>query len=451
MQIFLLFFFQLSKTFYIFVRKRTGIIPVQIKLTENQIYINLHSMIIKNLQLLTISVLLPVVIFAQATVQKGQELKYRRSSLYTLMLHDPNRQYADAIKTSFESAPIPDKFNNHNLSERIIPASSAKDETENINKYMQDNQVAKQLVAKWFHRSDKGEFDMSLIGERGMYDATAMDASVASMSKRGNAMLADAGEELISNTFVVVNDYAYVNKEEVAKGVATGLVMLAAVADATGHNTVRNVAAVGAAGAVVAGKGYVVKTTSYLYQLVWDDSTAAVFYQNYWNDSKSFDEKKKNAFNEDKSTFRLKFIGKDVAWADVQSTIFTSKSETELISMATIEAVDAVIAKLQKKYQVFRTKTPLYSIEPLTAKIGLKEGITKKSKFDVLEQQIDKNGRTVYKSIGTLKVNKKQIWDNRYSVAEVIKPENAVDRTLFKKASGGQFYPGVLIKQKNAK
>lgn len=394
------------------------------------------------------SLLVAIALFPIAAFSQVKDVKYRRSSLSTMMINDESRQHAVAIKKAFLSAPIPEKFNDHNLANRVIQSSNSKDESANISSYLSKNEVAKKMVAKWFNRSERGEFDMSLISQRGLYDASAMDASVASASKRGSAMLADAGEELIKNTFVVVNDYSYLNKEDVAGGAAVGFLFLGSIAEAFGFQYGQELGAVAAGGAIVAGKGYVVKTTSYLYQLDWNDSVAAVFYNYHWTDAQSFDENKKRAFDSDGSTYRLKFIGMNVAWADVQSTIFTTKTEEELISMATIEAVDAVIAKLQKKYEVFRTKTPLYSVDPLAAKIGLKEGLTKKSKYEVLEQSIDENGRTQYNKIGMIKVDKTQIWDNRYSMTEVAKKSDGIDRTVFKKKSGGDFYPGVLIKQK---
>ena len=73
----------------------------------------------------------------------------------------------------------------------------------------------------------------------------------------------------------------------------------------------------------------------------------------------------------------MEYIGSDVSWADAQSSIFTNKTEEQLIEKSTIKAVDAVIVKLQKNHEEFKTKTPLFTGEPITAKIGLKEGLTK--------------------------------------------------------------------------
>ena len=151
---------------------------------------------------------------------------------------------------------------------------------------------------------------------------------------------------------------------------------------------------------------------------------------------------------ENTDLFKLELVGFDKAWADLQSTIFTQKSEDELIRIATVKAIDAVIAKLQKQHDVFKTKTPLYSVDPLSAKIGLKEGLEKGDKYEVLEQYIDEEGRTRYDIKGVIRVDK-EIWDNRYMAAEEReaegKTDEGIDATLFK--GGGKFYPGLLIRQ----
>lgn len=370
-------------------------------------------------------------------------VKYRRSSLYTLMLDDPSRPYANVIKASFEKGPIPEKFNDHNLGTRTMPAANVKDETENIKAFLEANNVARDVVAKWFNRSEKGGFNMDLIAKRGSYDASALDIAKAKQSQRGLASVADAGEELIKNTFVLVNDYNYVSKEEVAKKVNKWLDV---VASATGSSDL--VAAQD--GVSFLGKGYVVKTTAFLFRLKWDEETAAIFYNDYWADDATITPEKKKAFDESK-IFKLELIGSDNSWADVQATTLTKKTEEELIEKATVKAVDAVIVKLQKNYDEFKTKTPLYSGEPISAKIGLKEGLTEKSKFDVLEQRQDKDGKTEYVVVGSLKVDDSQpIWDNRYGADEE-NPANADGKTFFKKTSGKEFYAGMLIVQKKGK
>lgn len=342
------------------------------------------------------SLLLIVAIFTVVTAKAQEQeetldVKYRRSSLYTVMIDKPGLPYAEEIKKNFVNIPLPDKFNNHNLEKRIyaegeisIPENldktkkkkKAKEEESEMTLYASldtsdsvspsENilkQIARDLVAKWFNRSENGGFDMELIKQRGSYDASALDIATAKASKRGLDMLADAGEELISKTFVLVNEFKYTDKAEVAEKAKGWLDALGTIGDYAGVSNASTITTIAGAGATVAGKGYVVRTYAHLFQLVWDEETAAVFYNELWADDATITPEKKAAF--DQSTiFKLKYIGTDNSWADVQSSIFTNKSEEQLIERASIKSIDAVIVKLQKEYDVFKTKTPLFTGEP---------------------------------------------------------------------------------------
>lgn len=375
------------------------------------------------------------------------EVKYRRSSLYSVMVDQPTLPYAGEIKKNFENSPIPDKFNNHNLSKRIYDLGELP--TDGSDSPIL-SAIARDIVAKWFNRSSKGGFNMNLIKERGFYDASALDVVKAQASKRGLDLLADAGEELIGKTFVLINEFKYTDKAEVAEKTSGWLNAIGTIADYAGASNVSTVTTLTSTGATVAGKGYIVKTNAHLYQLVWDEETAAIFYNDYWADDKTITPAKKKAFDES-TIFKLKYIGTDTSWSDIQSTVFTSKSDEQLIERATVKAIDRVIVKLQKNHDQFKTKTPLHTVDPLTAKVGLKEGITKKSTFDVLEQVEDENGKTQYVKVGIVKVDSKYpIWDNTYGAQEE-NPNSTVDRTYFKKVSGKDFFPGMLLVQKKGK
>jgi hypothetical protein len=307
------------------------------------------------------------------------------------------------------------------------------------------------LVAKWFDRSPKGGFNMSMIKSRGNYDASVLDIAKARASKRGLTMLGDAGEELIKNTFVLVNEFKYTDKEEVAKKASGWLNAVSQAASLVpGGSTVSNVSAVTSVGVTIAGKGYIVKTKAHLYRLDWNEEVAAKFYNDFWATDKTITAEKKKAFDET-DIFKLIYVGTDESWADVQSSIFTNKTDLKLVERATMKAMDAVIVKLQKNHDEFKTKTPLYSNDPLTAKIGLKEGLSAKSVFDVLEQQLNEDGIPQYVSVGQVKVDDAfPIWDNRYG-ADVENPNITTDKTYFKKISGKDLYPGMLLVQKKGK
>lgn len=62
----------------------------------------------------------------------------------------------------------------------------------------------------------------------------------------------------------------------------------------------------------------------------------------------------------------------------------------------------------------------------LKAYIGLKEGVTEKSRFEVLEAELSKEGKMTYKRVGVIQPKENLIWDNRYMASE----EQAYGSTL---------------------
>lgn len=373
--------------------------------------------------------------------------KYKRSSLHTIMLKNPGAEQVAVIEKTFLDRPLPTKFNEHSIDLHFLTAErKARKQEKFIAEQLRNQGVAKALVARWFGRDEQGYFNMGLVEERGHYNASSFDLNVAKQSERGLALLADAGEQLIGNTFVIVNDYKYTNKEEVAKktGFFSNLVSIAA--SAAGADEVATIADATTVATGIAGKGYVVKVTSYLFRLKWNDKVANRFYEELWVDANNPDEEKRRAFDRT-DLFELEYLGYETDFSATQSTIFTSKSDAELIQRATIKATDQTIAKLQKKFKIFRTITPLISTEPLAAKIGVKEGLGKGDKFEVLEQVLADNGTVELKRVGVIKVDKRKIWDNEYR-ADYESGDSGRAFTEFS-GSSNKFYEGMLIRQIN--
>lgn len=396
------------------------------------------------------------------------EIKYRRSSLHTMILEMEAFPQKDVILKAFNTAPFPDKYNNHTLAEKsfnpadypltdeqkamLMGPDSKKEMSESqevpfqIQRYLNKNKIANKMVAKWFNRQEDGSFDMNLIGERGSYNATQMEANIAKGSARGTSSLSDAGVELIGNTFIVVSKFKFVSNEAVAAGVRETAKIAASQISAAPMKAL----ALKAADVVYekTKEGYSVWATSFLYKLVWNDSVEAVFYNDLWMDKKSLDPAKKAAFDESK-LFQLQFIGDEKAQGVVTFSLKEKRTEEQIIEKVTIRTIDNIYAKLQKKYDVFKPKVPLLSGDPISAKIGMKEGLEGGEKFEVFEQVLDtKTGLTRYDSKGTVTVDKNLIWDNRYNAADEPAVEGDAKPLEFTTFKGGKkFYAGMLIKQ----
>lgn len=388
---------------------------------------------------------------AQRGLRNLDEVKYRRSSLYSILVSHTDRKFNTEIENCFLDIPIPDTYNDHDLSVKIVNVEGkvAKEEkskkkdavgSPDITAFLENNKVASRLVAKWFDRDfETGGCDMSLIQSRGLYAASEIDKAKAASSLRGNALLEDAGEDLIQNTFVLVNDITYKDKSKGSKTIGTVFKILGAAASAyTGVNNFEDLGnSLGDIAETFKGFSVVVHTS--LYQLVWDQSTSAEFYD-AWNNKEKFENMR--------GRFRLKYVGDQRSDGSTTSFMGIREDQPEImVRKACQRALDENIANLQQNFQAFQIKTPLESVEPFEARVGKKEGITEKSLFEVLEPQKKEDGRVVYKKVGELKPVPNLIWDNRYMAEEEMAEGATLGCTTFKKVSGSDFQVGYLIRQ----
>ncbi len=393
-------------------------------------------------------------------------LKYRRSSLYSFMISHPDLNMDEEIVNAFMALETPDKYNNHDLSVKCVttPSSNRKDNLmRDVDAYLARNEIAKRLVSKWFLRNKvTGGFDPSLIMQRGLYGATAMDIESAAQSKRGIDALADKGYEMISNTFVIVNDITYVDHEknaEIATGILTIIGGLAAGATGDDNNIVTSLTTLGAAvSSMIA--GFTVRITSYLYQLDWNDNVADYFYEHYYYDKPGTDSlslaafaadtlipARKAAYEADSTTFRLKYVGKYMA-KSAKPVLRGLYNPEDVFRKVCARAIDNNVMELQKEFDQFKVKVPLVSTEPLMAYIGMKEGVTAKSKYEVLVPVIDEaTGKIRYNRRGVIRPVPGKIWDNRYMANEEEAVGSEFNATTFEVVSGMNFTPGMLIRE----
>lgn len=429
--------------------------------------------------------------FAQ---ESSQDYKYRRSSLSMILIESESFPNKDAVMSSWNNYPFPDKYNKHDidlksfninsivLSEQdLLNAGFLKDTLKNalqitkatgslkpvkylnaekslavvmptekqeyqlkIDKEMNDNKLANKLVAKWFDRSAAGKFDMSLIQERGFYNASELEAGIAQGQTKGLASLGDAGEELLRNTFVTFTKLNFIENEPAAAIVRDAAKIEIAKSMAGKPQMLIDKALSGADEVYEKTKeGYSLWSKTWLYQLNWNDSIAAVFYNDLWSNPSAFDKS---------DLFSLEFVGVQYNQSLVTFKIGETRTEEQIIDLALVRNVDNAFAKLQKQNDVFKPKVPIISIDPIIALIGEKESINEKSQFEVLEMVWDeKEGKTTWKSVGKCKVDKKRpIWDNRYNAGVKSEPQtdsdgNVINGTAMKGSK--KIQPGMLIKQ----
>lgn len=378
--------------------------------------------------------------------------RYRRLSICNILVKHDSEQYADEIEEQFLKIPVSEKYNDHNLSVRVVSTDGGKalkDETD-ITGFINRNEIASRLVARWFDRDIlTGECTLDTVKNRGLYDASTFDVALAKNTVRGNAMLEDAGEDLISNTFLLMHEITYVDKNKRARlWGAIGQGLLSVAAAYTGNSDYNSLGK-NVNDIVSSLKGFSVKINTRLYRLVWDDETAAYFWENHYSDKK-INPAGGNKFENERSKYRLQYIGNVNSKGGTTSFLGIKEEEPYLmIRKACQRAMDSNVADLAKKYEEFRIKTPVSTVSPtITAGIGLKEGVTPDARYEVLEVEI-KNGKTVYKKVAELKPVASKIWDNRFMASEELATGADLGATTFIKVSGGDIFPGMLIREIN--
>lgn len=376
--------------------------------------------------------------------------RYRRISICNILVKHDNEKFADEIEQQFLKIPVSEQYNDHNLSVRVVNTDIKKlDDDSEITSFVKRNHLGSRLVGKWFNRNMlDGSCDMELVKNRGLYDASAFDYEMAQRSARGKAMLEDAGEDLIGNTYLLMHEITYVDKAKRSKtwgligAIAMGTLMAAGggssrqISDIM--NTTNNI--------ISSYKGFAVKVRTRLYRLNWDDETSNRFYNEFYAATPNPEIALKFEDNRDK--FKLEYVGDVVSKGGRTSFLGIREEEPELmIRKACQRALDENVSELQKKYDQFRIKSPVVTVSPtITVNIGLKEGVAPDSKYEVLEAQ-EKDGKTVYKRVAVIKPVPNLIWDNRFMAQEELAYGANFGATTFTKVSGGEIIPGYLVRQ----
>jgi len=434
-----------------------------------------------------------VITLALATAVAAQEAEkktvstYYRNALTSMMVYHAEDEFGYDVYEIFSELPPEDKYDNHDVDLHVIDNAKisgvarrkgvglhrqtyggdiilTKEEKQANGEAMLDllnrAEIGKRIVAKWFNLTGEtlqdAHFGTDCIEERSHYNASQLEIEKARYTIQGLSALQDVSSELINHSFVLVSDMTYITAEDRATTAKATLGVIGAVFDAfAGGNSGQRLAETAGD---IADKftGFKVMTHSYLYQLIWNDSIANIFYQNYYTSEP--DPARIQAFLEDESSFRLQYLGTESA--NYEKTKLVGKySRSELLQMITVRSIDNNIAKLQKRFEAFRVKAPITTVEydkkgqPVgyRAQIGEKEGVEDNMKFEVLEARYNK-GRIEYHRVGILKPVRNHIWDNRFNALIENDSDGELQGTLFKldsKSVGHEIMPGMLIRQIN--
>lgn len=433
-------------------------------------------------------------IFGFACAMNAQDVelpKYQRSSLHMVLLTtdepslDGAEDFTAQLDEAWQAYPFPDKYNKHLLSftqayggkpkgslmeiintysngfdnlslvdakELLESVKGAKVYNENLVAAIQgiiaEQKLGNQLMRKWFNIQDDGSYDLDVINERASYNASQMDVADAKATMRGVQAILDRGDDLIGNTFVTFSKLAFYPSEPVAAFTRDLATFIANFTPAPANSIM--IAAAEAA-YIATNKGYTARTTTALYQLDWTEEVKAAFYGMFTEDNK-IDMEKFNAYD-----FPMTLVGIDNA----NSTTIDAKAsamaalgveaeaiDNALINKTVIRNIDKLFAKLQRSYEVFAPVSQIISVDPLMADMGMKEGLEGGESFNLLEPTLDpETNEIVWNSIGVVKVDKKGIWDNRYTLTEEAPAEDPTEIKGTVLSANKKAAVGMVVKQ----
>lgn len=441
----------------------------------------------------------------QAISQTKLDDLYIRSSLQTILIESESFPQKDAVIKSWNGYPFPDKYDKHgidyptiNLSKfdlsdidlkergylkdtlsgfalvkaqikskklRYLAADSSvafelpgeREEVDmRIKKALKTDFFPNLLLQRWFDfDANSKTMSFNIFKKRGNYNATNSDYAKAKDAVDETRFIYSIIDQLISNTFITFTKLNFIENEPMAKLVRDAAIL--AINSSDQQEMVKDLGRKAAEKLYQKTKdGYTLTSKTWLYKMAWNDSIKAYFFAKLWTNAssslrQSFLEGNKVvltpsqiSFMSGDPVFKMEFVNDQV-----NSSIFLfaeGKTLEQIIDKVLVRNIDNAFAKLQKENDVFKPLVKILTKEPLTAEIGMKEGLEGGENFEVLELQEEAGtGKILFKRVSTVKVAKGKVWDNRYNAGEKPKNEDGTDLvqnefTEFKgKAKNGTF------------
>ncbi len=365
--------------------------------------------------------------------QSVPDHNFSRVSLTVIYLDDPNpdakfnASISQSVHGFFEQTKlIGPKYNDHLISTRFARIDVDNFTSENrtmigntkeagqIADYINKSDISRQIVTKWFDRQPDGTFKMDLIGQRGLYNASDNDYITAAASQRQFAGLKDQGEKLLKLSYILFVNFSDINytvNQKTGSGAYSGL------------------------------------ARGYLFQLVWNDSISADFYQNLWiadGDNDAVRSAKKAKF--DSTVFPVKHI-RDFNTSAAQSNFSITedkRSDAEKRTALFTSLYENLVVDIDTKVPEFQVRQTLVSSNPIGATIGTKEGLYVDQRFFVLENVQKRNKEVVQRRRAVVRA--KTVADNEKIT------EGKSTPSIFYQVGGGKIdHFGMYMEQKNDK
>ena len=425
-----------------------------------------------------ILILIPLLSFLNFYNLNAQGDTFIRSSLNMILIEDFGFDNGDLVQEAYKNYEFPSGvYNDHNINLKSLFLSDyllTPEEEEQygvsksgagevlsssvtvgtagliqdnskvefqLMKYSKENKLAHKIIERWFNVSDDGSYNQSYVNEMINVQLTKEQELEAIASGSESAEISKNRDYLIDNTYVVFTRMNFISNEIVALPIYNEAMKEVNKIE----NPIAKSVAEKAAEKIYekTREGYSVWTTGWLFDLEWNDES----FEQLKSAIDPADESGVRKINMEKFyniDFKMNFLGKERATSLVTFSLKKgegNRTEKEILDLSTNRNIDKALVKLQRGYEQFMPIFPLQSDSPPGAFLGTKEGIEGGEKFEILEKNPDGS----FKSVGTITVDKKKVWDNQYQGDGV---EVSDGMTYFKgKLKKGQG-KGTLIRQK---
>ena len=432
------------------------------------------------------------IIYSAFSTNAQVKKSFRRPSMCNFIVVHPEEKYLDSITPILKDARIPETYDDHNLSVRVInwdgekydlvlqkfgkpkglnldslaqtmeivpdpklPIEKMSVLRVNTDMFLSNNHIASRLVDQWFNRNPyTGVCNMDRVNAAVGLSTQAADIDMSNRLSGGIGRVQDqVQKDLLGRTFVLVNEIHVIDHSNRGKtwGLITGLAMTAlAVATSSdgkiSQSTQDDIAAT--ANLISSWKKCALKVRTQLYQLVWDDPEIE-FFDNCYSDSTDY--AKARFFEENRNKFRLNYLGMAESKGGKTSFGDQEVSAVTLIKAATFRAIEDNIVDLQREFPQFRVVSPIEKVQDnmVYVPIGTREGVNSDSKYEVVEPEVKEDGTVTYKHICNLKPKSNEIWNNKFEAANVdgTDKNTKLTATTFIKQGGGEISDMMMVRE----
>jgi hypothetical protein len=349
---------------------------------------------------------------------------YDRTSL-TVFYIDLSGRYAERAKKMIQQLEFSAKYNNLNLSSLIYkPSFTISTNTNNnsihIRNDLNQKSLGKEIVSKWYNRQTSGKMDVSFVHKSGRFSATDEDYLFAQSTRRGNVLLDDYGQRLVNLSYILIIDIQNLKNTNDNEQV-----------------------------------GWKADVVGYIYKINYSEIVQDLLYA-CWiddNDTEAQIVQKNNFFSSIfvPITHVLTIIIGESETSYPKITASTQENiekhsklwEDVMLFKLIKNSYEDIILIAERHIDDFKINIPLFTVRPLSAKIGKKEGLKVDNRFFVYEHVEVKGTNMVEAKLRGVVRATSRIADNQHEAT------GNMQTSKFYQVAGRRLKPGFSLQQKN--